>query len=119
FNGLSDNNAEQALNDPDMATRLARGELFVTGRHYLAGAFNIELHPLTRFLIGGMVNLQDRSGLVQPHISQSLTQNSDLNIGANLPFGPPGSEYGGRRIPGTSLYDEPSASLFAWISWYF
>ncbi len=78
--------------------RLARGELFNLGQHYLGGLLDYEFHPLVRGFLFGQWNLLDLSGLVGPLISVSISDEADLRLGAYFPWG--------ARIRGTRLRSE-------------
>ncbi len=67
--------------------RLARGEIFNLGRHYLGGLLNYDFHPLVRGSLFGQWNLLDLSGLVGPLIIVSLSDEADLRLGAYFPWG--------------------------------
>ena len=45
FNGLGEDDYQDAVLDPAIAERVARGELFALGRNYLSGHIQLELHP--------------------------------------------------------------------------
>ena len=80
--------------------RLARGELFNLGQHYLGGLLDYEFHPLVQGFLFGQWNLRDLSGLVGPLISVSISDEADLRLGRLFSVGrphsghTPRSEYG-------------------------
>jgi hypothetical protein len=114
FNGFglrqSDYGPEELAEATDLVQRLARGELFTVGRHYLAGSLLVEITPLLQLTPNLFVNLGDGSALAQLVFSWSLAQDWQLLAALNVPVGPPGTEYG-------SL--EEGNSLFAQLAWYF
>lgn len=120
--GLSgrENSVQDVVNDTALYERLLRGELFTTGRYYLAGSVQVEMTPLLILSPTLFVNLGDGSGLLQFLGTYSLAQNLDLLAGFNLPAGPDGSEFGGldTAVPDEGLLTPPN-TLFARLAWYF
>ncbi|MEJ2033029.1 MAG: hypothetical protein P8Y63_08340 [Deltaproteobacteria bacterium] len=108
-----------ALLDPEITDRLARGELFTVGRFYLDGMVQVELHPLVNLFLTMITNVQDPSGIVLPRLVWDVTENTQLLVGASIPFGAFGTELGGFPLPGSSLTTRPPAAVFLWASYYF
>ena len=105
--------------NPDLASRVARGELYALGRHYLAGSILIEMSPLwvlTPTLLG---NVSDPSALFQLVTSYSLSDNMTVLGSLNLPLGGNGSEFGGTESGVPDRYLSARAGIFAQIAWYF
>jgi hypothetical protein len=69
------------------SARLARGEVFNVGRHYLGTSLMYEPHPLVQANLFGLWNLLDQSLLVGPLLVVSLSNEADLRAGAYFPFG--------------------------------
>ena len=90
--------------------RLLTGQVTNVGRHYLASRLSYELNPLTTGSLAVLVNLHDGSGLVHPTYSRSLSDESRLVLGANLPWGP-AADAGGLR----SEYGAYATTL--WMRW--
>ena len=109
----------EILDNPDLAARLVRGELFTLGRHYLALSTAIEMTPLFVLVPNAFINLEDPSALLQLVTQNSLSDDMTLLGAINLPVGPSGSEFGGpdSAIPGKYLSTGPSLSLQ--LNWYF
>jgi len=104
----------------DLADRLARGQVFNTGRDYLAGGMTLEVTPLLSVSPSLIVNLSDWSFDAAVEAKRSLSDNLDLIAGANVPFGPDGSEYGGLPITGgATSYATPAATAYAELRRYF
>jgi len=120
--GLSgrQNSIQDVVNDEALYSRLLRGELFTTGRYYLAGNVLIEMTPLLQLSPILFINLGDGSGMLQFIGTYNLAQNFDLLAGFNLPAGPDGSEFGGLDTADQNggLLTPPD-SLFARLAWYF
>ena len=95
FNGLGKDNYPDALLDPDITERLARGELFVLGRNYVSGHIQIELHPLFQVFFTAINNIEDPSGILQPYATWDIAQNLQLTGGLSVSYGAKGTEFGG------------------------
>jgi hypothetical protein len=105
--------------NPDLVTRLVRGELFTAGRHYLAANVMIEMTPLWTVTPTLLVNAGDPSGLFQFVTNYSLSDNMTLLGSLNVPIGPNGSEFGGIETAVPGRYLSTDAGVFAQIAWYF
>jgi hypothetical protein len=111
---------QDVVNDQDLYSRLVRGELFTTGRYYLAGSVLVEMTPLLQLSPILFINLGDGSGMLQFLGTYSLAQNFDLLAGFNLPAGPDGSEFGGlETTDADGRLLTPPNTLFARLAWYF
>ncbi len=104
---------------PELLQRIARGELFTLGQHYLAASATIELAPLWLFTPNVFVNLDDGSLMLQLMSQHDLQQNLQLLIAAHFPIGDDGSEFGGidSGVPGQPL--SVGESVFMQLAWYF
>ncbi len=104
----------------DLADRLARGQVFNTGRDYLAGGVTLACTPLLSVSPTLIVNLNDWSFDAAVEANWSLSDNLDLVAGANLPIGRNGTEYGGLPITGgATTYATPAATAYAELRRYF
>ena len=105
--------------NPDLLARLARGELFALGRHYLAGSILVEMSPLWTLTPTLLANIEDPSGLFQLVTTYSLSDNMTLLGSINLPLGASGSEFGGIEsgIPGRYLSSD--AGFFLQFAFYY
>lgn len=103
----------------ELFERLARGQLFTIGRHYVAGSVLIEMTPLWSVTPVVLANAEDPSALLQLTSTYSLGDNMTLLGSVNLPIGPGGTEFGGVEtgLPGRRFSTGPS--LFAQFAWYF
>jgi hypothetical protein len=119
--GLEDGNYElvNLLQNTELLKRLARGESFTLGRHYIAGGVSIELTPLWVLTPNVFANLEDGSALVQIVSRNNLSQNVEFLGALNVPLGPSGSEFGGIGSEMAGLYFSTDLSLFAQVAWYF
>ncbi|MFQ5982880.1 MAG: hypothetical protein ACE5KS_05850, partial [Woeseiaceae bacterium] len=123
FNGFGQREGQYDLQslagNPELLNRLARGELYSIGRHYLAGSLMIEMTPLWILTPTAFVNIDDGSALVQL-VSQNDLKENLLFLGSlNIPIGPRGTEYGGIQATPANRYLSTDLSLFAQIAWYF
>jgi hypothetical protein len=105
--------------NPDLVERVARGELFSIGRHYLAGSIMIEMMPLWTVTPTLLASLSDPSALLQLVTSVSMGDNLTFLGSINVPIGPKGSEFGGVEASQPNRYLSGGAGLFAQIAWYF
>ena len=105
--------------NPELLTRLARGELYTIGRDYAAASVTVEVTPLFRLTPNLFVNLGDPSALAQVVIDYDLRQDLRLLAALNLPIGPTGSEYGGIETPVDGRYLSTGAGLFIQLAAYF
>jgi len=107
------------LQNTELLQRLARGESFTLGRHYVAGGVTIELTPLWVLTPNLFANLEDGSALVQIVSRNNLSQNVEFLGALNIPLGPSGSEFGGIESEMAGLFFSTDLSLFAQLAWYF
>lgn len=119
YNGLGEGDYTEALMNPDILERIARGELFVLGRHYLSGHIRLELHPLFNVFLTVINNLGDPSGILQPRAIWDITEDAQITFGGNIFYGTRGTEYGGFKIPGTDLITKAPAKAFLWLTYFF
>jgi hypothetical protein len=119
FNGLGTDQYFSAYQDPEIARRLERGELFFLGRSYLSGQVNVEIHPLFNVYLTVINNLEDPSGIIQPWAVWSMSQNTLFTLGANFYYGGHETEFGGYDIESTAYISKPPESVFLWLTWYF
>ena len=122
FNGFGQHDGRydpaSLAENPDLLARLARGETFTLGRHYVAGSVLVEMTPLWTLTPTVLANVADPSALLQVVTSLSLSDNMTFLGSLNLPIGPSGSEFGGvESSPGQYLSSGPG--IFAQLAWYF
>jgi hypothetical protein len=123
FNGFGQRHGRydpaSLADNPDLVTRLVRGELFGLGRHYVAGNVLVELSPLWTVTPTLLVNIEDPSALLQFISSYSLGDNLAFLASLDLPIGRSGSEFGGIDTGLDGLYLSRGARVFAQLAWYF
>jgi len=104
--------------NPELYKRIARGELFNLGQHYLALSSMIEVSPLFLLTPNLFVNLSDPSALIQLVFQNDLRENLLLWSAIAVPVGADGTEFGGAasEIPGLYLSAGPSVSVQ--LVWY-
>jgi hypothetical protein len=105
--------------NPDLVQRIARGELFGLGRHYLAGSVMIEMSPLWGLTPTLLANLEDPSALVQLVSNFSLGDNLALLGSLSVPLGLSGSEFGGIETPVPGRYLSSDGGVFLQLAGYF
>ena len=106
-------------NNTDLIARVARGELFTIGRHYVAGSVTVEMTPLWTLTPTIFANAADPSALLQLVSTYSLSDNSALLASVNVPLGPDGTEFGGIGAGQPDRFLSGGAGLFAQFAWYF
>jgi len=91
--------------NPELLRRLARGQSFTIGRHYVAGGLMIEMTPLWILTPNLFANVEDGSVLLQIVTRNNLSEDMEFIGALNVPIGPDGSEYGGIALdtPGVFL----------------
>lgn len=121
FNGLGlrEQDYDQLPASRDLTVRLARGELFTIGRHYLAAGVTVEMTPLFNLTPNLFFNLGDGSGLFQLSAIYDVSQSWQLLLAANLPFGADGTEFGGLDSGVDNLRLSSGPSLFTQLAFYF
>lgn len=123
FNGFGQKDGAYDLQsitaNPELLDRLARGELFSIGRHYLAGSLIIEMTPLWLLTPNVFLNIEDGSALIQLVTQNDLKENLAFLGSLNVPVGPKGTEFGGIGSGITDRYLSTDLSVFAQIAWYF
>ena len=119
FNGLGDDDYQDAVQDPAILEQLDRGDLYVLGSYYLSGHIEMELHPLFKIFFTAINNIADPSGLLQPYATWDVTQNLQLTTGVNISYGAPGSEFGGFTLPGTDIRTRSPNNAYIWLIYYF
>ena len=100
----------QGASDParyDLAALFA-GRMLNLAQHYGAVAASYEITPLVKVAAYGVLNADDRSGVLWPRLEYSATANFDIVAGIQRFVGGPASEYG--RL---------SNLLHAEIRWFF
>lgn len=105
--------------NPELLTRIARGQMFTLGRHYLAGSVLIEMTPLWSVTPVLLANIGDPSALLQVTTNYSLSDNMTLLGNLNLPLGANGTEFGGIESGQSNLYLSTGPGVFAQFAWYF
>jgi len=103
----------------ELLKRIARGELFTLGRHYIAGSLMIEMTPLWQLTPNVFTNLSDGSALAQVVTQHSVSDNITLLGALNVPLGPSGTEYGGLPAGVPDKYLSYDLSAFLQFAWYF
>ncbi|MCL6414039.1 hypothetical protein MIB92_00115 [Aestuariirhabdus sp. Z084] len=127
YNGFGELDSEPSLasiqNNDRLTERLARGELYTLGRHYLATSLTVEVTPLLRVTPNLFAGLQSPSALAQLVVEYDVTQSMRLLSALEIPLGPDGSEFGGIQVPGVgtnaSRYLSRDSRLTLQLGWYF
>jgi len=121
-NGFGRTGRDYVLDElgPELVERLARGQLFDSGRDYLAGGLSVELTPLLHVDPALIVNVRDGSALALVRGSYSVAQNVSLDFGFRGAAGPLGTEFGGLETSRDSAtFYSPPTRVYARIAYYF
>lgn len=103
-----------------LVNRLQRGQVFTTGRDYLALGAQLQVTALLQVSPTLIANLDDRSLYGLAEATYSLSDNLNLVIGAQLPVGPARTEFGGLPVlQPTAPYLEQPARLYIALRRYF
>jgi hypothetical protein len=119
YNGLGSSPVAEALTNEALVERLARGEIFVTGRNYLDGLLQCELHPLVNIYTTLIYNFDDHSILLQPRLSWDYSESVQLLAGFNITLGSSGSEFGDQPDQQTGSDTSNADQAYLLVTWYF
>jgi hypothetical protein len=123
FNGFGQSDGDYSPSalaaNPDLIDRVARGELFTLGQHYVAASVLIEVTPLWLLTPNVFINASDGSSLVQLVSNYDFKQNWQFLAALSIPVGPSGTEYGGIDSGTSGKQLSSSLNLFAQLAWYF
>ena len=104
----------------DLTARVSRGQLFTTSRDYVAAGMSVEATPLLTLSPSAIVNLDDFSVNLAAQANWSLGDNTNLILGANVPLGGGGTEFGGRALTARSTtYARPATTAYVQLRQYF
>lgn len=109
---------EDLAANPDLVSRVVRGELFSLGRNYVAASATLEITPLFLLTPNLFVNVEDPSALLQIVTQNDLMQDLILQAALAVPLGGPGTELGGVDA-GMGQYLSNQLSVFVQLAWYF
>ena len=103
-----------------LARRLATGQLFNTGRDFLALGAQLGVSAAIAISPSMITSLNDGSVFVAVQAGVSLSDNLDISLNASKGLGPSGTEFGGRETSaGSGVYLRAPASLGLNITRYF
>jgi hypothetical protein len=114
-----DYDPDSLAENSDLLERIARGELFTLGQHYIAASAMFEITPLFRLTPNLFTNVADPSALFQVVTQNDLEENLVLLGALNIPVGPDGSEFGGIGSETPGLYLSNGPGIFVQLNWYF
>lgn len=103
-----------------LTKRMSTGQVFFGGRDFLAAGGQIQLTPDLSVTPNAIVSVQGLSALASVGVNYSLGDNTDLTFNYSQPFGPDGSEFGGRETSaGSGVYVGPARSASLRLVHYF
>lgn len=101
-----------------VSDRLLRGDVNGYGRYYWGTSLSSQLHPLVQGTFTSLVNLSDKSVLMTPAFTWSISDNADFIGGGEFSFGEGLKEDPGRN-ENISEYGVVPVTIFAAIRIYF
>ena len=105
---------------PALLARLRRGESFVTGMDYLSLGATWGVTPLLQLMPTVIVNLRDRSQLIDLQAAWSVSDNTVIKGGIRVVGGGRGTEFKGLELaPGADLYLASPDQAFVRVAHYF
>ena len=123
YNGFgqpaNDYSPDALANNSQLLQRIARGELYTLGKHYLGANIGIETTALTMLTTNLFVNMADPSALLQVIFNVDWRQNLTLLSGLSFPMGARGSEFGGIPSTAPGVYYQNGNSVFAQLAYFF
>ncbi len=100
--------------------RLLRGQVFNTGRDYVAAGAQYQWTPLLQISPTLIANLDDRSFYLLAEATYSLSDNLNLIVGGQMPIGPARTEFGGLPLfAATPPYLTQPARAYIQLRHYF
>ena len=118
YSGVGTSKENYSMPAERLVDRIARGELFTLGRNYLGIGGRFEATPLVNTYLNHFVNIGDSSGLVQLRIVYDILQDVAIQIGADIPYGSRGTEFGGIPLADGSFL-APGERAYLRTSYYF
>jgi hypothetical protein len=123
YNGFGETGDDLSVmdlqNNPALTDRLSRGELYATGRQYVASSLTIEMTPLLNLRPGVFLNLSDQSSLWQLVVQYDPSQNIQVLGALNIPAGSSGTEFGGLDTVIDDVQLSRGVSASVQVGWYF
>jgi len=124
-NGYGTNSGAEDIGqlDTDALERLARGELFVLERNYVALGASLGLTPLLNLTTSALVSLNDGAPLIQSAFGYTAGNNLTIEAGGIFPLGGAGDEFGGvilQQGPNTNdpILTATSSQLYFRAVWF-
>ncbi|NNF97875.1 MAG: hypothetical protein HKM93_00710 [Desulfobacteraceae bacterium] len=118
-NTLGVDHPMDALSNPDLIERVARGEIHTLGMSYLGASVQIELHPLVNLHLTSITDLHGPSGILQPRLIWDVRDNLQLTTGVNKYWGGGDTEFGGFSLPFTDTQLKPLDGIYLWLTCFF
>ncbi|MCP5039185.1 MAG: hypothetical protein GY945_16445 [Rhodobacteraceae bacterium] len=97
-----------------LTKRMATGQVFLTGKDYLALGASLQVNADLSISPNAIMNIDDGSAIAGFSVNYVLGDNTNLVFNYSHPFGALGTEFGGLRIdaiPGTFAAPSQTASL--------
>ncbi|NOX73340.1 MAG: hypothetical protein GXP03_06885, partial [Alphaproteobacteria bacterium] len=95
-----------------LSKRMSTGQVFLPGMDFLALGAALQVTPDLSVSPSALLSLDDRSALASLGVNYTLGDNTNFVVNYSQPFGPVGSEFGGRETSaGSGVYGMPPRSL--------
>lgn len=120
-NGYGHTDVESLDNqNPILRDKQQRGQVFNSGRHYLAAGMSVQLTALTTVQPTVIYNINDQSSLLLLTLDYSFSQDTRLVFGGFLPIGSDGTEYGGlKTTKNHTILVRPSPEIYLRFEWFY
>ena len=95
----------------DLVKRLGTGQVFVTGREYLALGASAQVNESLTLTPLALMSLEDGSALVSIGADWVLSDATNLTLNWSVPLGEPGTSFGGlETTAGSGVYASPASA---------
>lgn len=87
-------------NEMGVSAHMSQGRLLHGSGHLVGAILQYELMPILQSSAAALFSLSDSSYLIQPGLTLSISDESDVVVGAIIPQGDSGTEFGGYPVMG-------------------
>ena len=119
YNNMGVDSAEALADNTELMERLERGDFFMRDNYYMAAGLQYDPHPLVTIFLSGIYNTDDSSYIAQPRVEWDIKSDVKILVGADIPEGNLGSEFGGFTDSSTGRVISPAKRLYGQVTYYF
>jgi hypothetical protein len=95
-----------------LTKRMSTGQVFLPGMNFLALGAALQVTPDLSVSPNALLSLDDRSALAGVAVNYTLGNNTNLVFNYSQPFGPVGTEFGGRETSaGSGIFATPAQAM--------